>query len=235
MFNFKINFSIFKQIVSYIRVSTGQQQSNAQRHILDSFYAANQLTETNHIEANGVSSGKGYTERHIDDMLSVAKPGALIVISELSRLARSISETFIIVERIRQRGCTLYEVKNNLVFAPGKPDLQSEMMLAMLSLAAAVEKDHIRFRTKARLAELKAKGIKLGNADPDRARRSGATKKAKTMAHAKTIACYVLPLIDRGLSQRAIRDELNRLGLRTVRGAAWTLCATQKLIKCLAS
>jgi DNA invertase Pin-like site-specific DNA recombinase len=92
------------------------------------------------------------------------------------------------------------------------------------------ERDAISKRTKEALAAAKARGVKLGKAGP--ANIAGATEKAQeaAQAHAEKLRATLKGLQAQRLSQRAIADELNALGIPAPRGGAWHLPTVQRVL-----
>lgn len=222
-----IDFKAFKKIISYIRISTGSQETTAQRHAIDKFYSSHQIQETHCIEANGVSSRKRYDKRHIDTLLSTVTRGSLVVVSELSRLARSISEMFDILTAIRiRKGAYIYVINQSLMIKP-EADIHSDTMIFALGLSAQVERDLISQRTKAGVRAAWASGKQKGSPT---IKKLAAKQTAAAIKRAKELKPIIIPMIKKGHSQARIRDELNALGELTVRGKAWCVPSVQRVL-----
>ena len=109
-------------------------------------------------------------------MLGTLEPGDRLLVSELSRLGRSLSQVIQIVETLVRRKIRFIAIKEAIEF-DGKQDLRTKVMIALFGLFAEVERDLISERTKEGLAAAKAKGN--GSAGPRglgniQARRQGA-------------------------------------------------------------
>ncbi len=89
------------------------------------------------------------------------KKGDLLIVSELSRLGRSLGQVIQIVDELVQRNIHFVTVKEAIGFA-GKQDLQTKVMIALFGLFAEVERDLISERTKEGMAAAKARGKLLG-------------------------------------------------------------------------
>ena len=79
-------------------------------------------------------------------------------------------------------------------------------------------------RTRRALAQLKAKGVQLGNrTNLAQAAEAG---RLSSMSNADTFALKMRPIVERmlnaGMSLRACSRELNEQGTSTARGGAWT-------------
>ena len=94
-------------------------------------------------------------------MLGALEPGDRLLVSELSRLGRSLSQVIQIVETLVQRKIRFIAIKEAIEF-DGKQDLPTKVMIALFGLFAEVERDLISERTKEGLAAAKAKGKRLG-------------------------------------------------------------------------
>jgi len=81
------------------------------------------------------------------------------MISELSRFGRSMLEIMQIIAIAVEKGIHIYSVKNNWTL---NDSLQSKILAMVFSLAAEIERELIRQRTKEALKARKERGIKLG-------------------------------------------------------------------------
>jgi DNA invertase Pin-like site-specific DNA recombinase len=142
--------------VAYVRISTGSQDLNSQRlAILD--YAHRQgLTVDTFVEIHA-SSRRPPGARGLDTVLEQVRPGDLILVSELSRLGRSVGQIIQLVDRLIKEHVRLVAIKEHIQLN-GIQDLQTKVMVTLLSLFAEIERDLIAERTKEGLAAARAKG-----------------------------------------------------------------------------
>ena len=84
-------------------------------------------------------------------MLDSLTAGDRLVVSELSRLGRSLGQVIRIVEELVKRKIRFTAIKESIHFE-GKQDLQTKVMIALFGLFAEVERDLISERTKEGLA-----------------------------------------------------------------------------------
>jgi DNA invertase Pin-like site-specific DNA recombinase len=82
-----------------------------------------------------------------------------LIVSELSRLGRSMLECMEILSIAAQKGINVYAVKGNWRL---DGSLQSKIIAMAFSMAAEIERDLISQRTTEALRYKKAQGIKLG-------------------------------------------------------------------------
>ena len=84
-----------------------------------------------------------------------------MIVSELSRLGRSLGQIIRIVDDLISKKVKFIAVKENIVL-DGKQNMQTKVMIAMFGLFAEIERDLISERTKEGLAAARAKGKLLG-------------------------------------------------------------------------
>lgn len=142
--------------VAYIRISTGGQDLDSQRlTILD--YAHRQgLRVDTFVEAR-VSSRRAAVKRGLNTVLEQVHPGDLILVSELSRLGRSVGQIIQLVDHLIKQRVRLVAIKEHIELN-GAQDLQTKVMITMVGLFAEIERDLIAERTKEGLAAARAKG-----------------------------------------------------------------------------
>ena len=148
--------------VAYLRVSTRSQDLANQKLAILEFSQKRRFPIDQFIESR-ISSRQSPLERRIDEMLGTLEPGDRLLVSELSRLGRSLSQVIQIVETLVRRKIRFIAIKEAIEF-DGKQDLRTKVMIALFGLFAEVERDLISERTKEGLAAAKAKGN--GSAGP---------------------------------------------------------------------
>ena len=94
-------------------------------------------------------------------MLGTLQSGDRLLVSELSRLGRSLGQVLQIVATLIERKIRFIAIKE-AIEVEGKQDLRTKVMIALFGLFAEVERDLISERTKEGLAAAKAKGKLLG-------------------------------------------------------------------------
>jgi DNA invertase Pin-like site-specific DNA recombinase len=75
-----------------------------------------------------------------------------LVVSELSRLGRSLGQVIQIVDKLVKRKVRFTAIKEAIRFFEGRQDMQTKVMIALFGLFAEVERDLISERTKEGLA-----------------------------------------------------------------------------------
>jgi len=94
-------------------------------------------------------------------MLANLESGDLLLVSELSRLGRSVGQIIQIVDILIKQQIRFVAVKESIKIN-GKQDIQTKTMITMFGLFAEIERDLISERTKQGLLAAKEKGKILG-------------------------------------------------------------------------
>jgi DNA invertase Pin-like site-specific DNA recombinase len=174
-----------------------------------------------------MSSRKTTKERRIDELLGQLKKKDTLIVSELSRLGRSLGEVVLLVEHLIKKKVRLIAIKQNLKIN-GSPDPVTKAMIGLFSIFGEMERDMISLRTKNGLAAAKARGVKLGNPN---LKRDNKVRQEKALAFAETLRPTLEAFIDQGKSQRFMVDALNQSGVKTRKGAQWNLNQLQAVLK----
>ncbi len=150
-------------IYGYIRVSTVDQNLDGQKNLISRYCMDNKLIVDEWIELE-ISSQKTLLQRRIEELFNKLQPHDTVIVSELSRLGRSIKETLNIIESIvEQKQARLVMLKQNLDLNPGdKNNITNKVLITIFSMLAELERDFISERTKEGLRARVAQGIQLG-------------------------------------------------------------------------
>lgn len=144
--------------IAYLRVSTNEQDLKKNR--ADILHLANEkrLGQVQWVEEI-VSSRISWKKRKIAQVIDSLAEGDNLIVSELSRLGRSMLECMEILALATEKKIHLYAVKGNWQL---ENSLQSKIMAMVFSMAAEIERDLLSQRTKEALAARKRAGMKLG-------------------------------------------------------------------------
>ncbi len=85
----------------------------------------------------------------------------MLIVSELSRLGRSVGDIITTVDTLVKRQIQLRAIKEDIRLN-GPRDLRTRVMVTMFSLFAEIERELISLRTKEALAAARAAGKRLG-------------------------------------------------------------------------
>ena len=161
---------------AYLRVSTDMQDVENQKLGILEYCNTRGLTPVTFIEETR-SSRLSWREREISRILEQAQAGDTIVVSEISRLARSALQVLDILETAAARESSVHIVKSGMVM---DGSMQATITATVLGLAAQIEREFISLRTREALARRKAQGLPLG-------RPRGRAKRVKLDAHREEI------------------------------------------------
>lgn len=145
-------------IYIYLRVSTSAQDTQNQLHGIRQ-YCRERGIEPDSVVEDTASGSVAWTSRKIGELLSVADKGDVLLVAEVSRLARSTLQVLEILKYASERQVSVVIVKNGLAF---DNSMQSKITATILGLAAEIERDFISMRTREALAKRKASGQQLG-------------------------------------------------------------------------
>ncbi|WP_379553568.1 recombinase family protein [Qipengyuania sp. DGS5-3] len=182
--------------VAYLRVSTSKQQKSglglaAQRASITDFLSDDDELVAEFVET--ASGGKDIRDELWNAIRMAKRESAKLLIAKLDRFSRKVS----FISRIMDEGVDLVVAE-----MPTATDFQLHIFAAL----AQEERRLISQRTKAALAEAKRRGVKLGVNGKQLAQEN----KRSADEFAINLAPIVLPMLDAGMSYRAIADELNR-------------------------
>ncbi|OGT05247.1 MAG: hypothetical protein A2Z65_13590 [Gallionellales bacterium RIFCSPLOWO2_02_58_13] len=143
--------------VAYLRISTDKQDEASQRHII-----AGKLVEgVQGVEwvSDTASGGTAWQQRAIAGVLERAARGDRIMVSEISRIARSTVGVLTFLQSAAEKGVTVDAVKSGILL---DGSTSSKIVVTVLAMAAEIERDLLRERTKAALDARKARGLPIG-------------------------------------------------------------------------
>jgi DNA invertase Pin-like site-specific DNA recombinase len=144
--------------IAYLRVSTTDQ--DIEKNKADILHLANdkKLGTVEWVEEK-ISGRVSWKKRQIAQVLEKLGEGDNLIVSELSRLGRSMLECMEILSIASQRKVNVYAIKGDWQL---NDSIQSKILALAFAMAAEIERDLISQRTKEALAARKAAGMKLG-------------------------------------------------------------------------
>mgnify|MGYP000900412493 FL=1 len=213
--------------IAYYRVSTAKQGKSglgleAQKKMVADFVAVNggELVKE-HVEIE--SGAKSERPELLAAIRHADLVGGKLLVGKLDRLSRDLH--FIL---------SLQKSKVDFVVCdlPGCDNFTINIYGAL----AQREREMIAVRTKAGLQARKARGEKMGtnNLKPEMVAEASAKGVAVLKKTADDFAGRVRPVIEglqaRGMSLRGIAAELEKLGVKSARGGAWTPTAVKNIL-----
>ena len=151
------------KVYAYLRVSTDSQNLMQQQNAINEYIKYKGLTITDVVTDEGVSGGVSYKDRHLYNLIQSLNEGDVIVVSEISRLGRSMSDLNKLVnEELKPRKIRLIIITMGLDLDCSNLKAIDEMILFAFSFSAQVEKEMIQERTRNALEARKKKIVNEG-------------------------------------------------------------------------
>lgn len=145
-------------IAGYLRVSTGKQNlENQKDEILR--YAERRKISIDCWVTEVASGKKNEKERKLGALFKKMKPGDTIIVTEISRLSRTLTDIMEIMGKCLKKNIRLYTTKEGYSF---DDSINSKVLCFAFGLVAEIERNLISMRTKEALALRKANGVVLG-------------------------------------------------------------------------
>lgn len=216
--------------IAYYRVSTQKQGQSGlgleaqQQAVLNYLNGGNWQLVAEYTE---IETGKGANALDKRPQLKAAiesckKNKATLVIAKLDRLARNVH----FISGLLETG---------IDFVCADMPQANKVMLQMYSVMAEWERDQISARTKAALAAAKQRGVKLGTAGRANLKPNIEQRQQAANDFAENLRGVIEGMKSRGLTQLAMVDELNRLGIKAARGGQWSQLQLRRLLARLAA
>lgn len=146
-------------IYGYLRVSSDEQDVNSQRQGVDGFATKREWKIDKYITDEGVSGAKDPSKRNLGTLLKDVKEGDTIIVSEISRLGRDLFIVMEILHICMQRNVKVFSVKDGYELGD---NIQSKVLAFAFGLAAEIERQMIRQRTKEGLRLRMRMGVLCG-------------------------------------------------------------------------
>lgn len=214
------------QFVTYFRVSTARQGASglgldAQRQTVAQYLSGSARTVL--AEFVEVETGKGSNALEKRPELRRAlelcrKSGATLLIAKLDRLARNVHFVSGLMEsKVKFVACDLPEA--------------NQLTIHIMAAFAEHEARRISERTRDALAAAKARGVVLGATGPANLKRNNRQRLEAANAFQQRLMPVLNGFVARGLSRRAMVDQLNALNIKAPRGGMWSLVQVQRIVK----
>ncbi len=210
--------------IAYFRVSTDKQGVSglgldAQRESVSRFCASNGLTIINSFE--DIESGRLDDRDGLNQAIALSKStGATIVVAKLDRISRDVH----FVSGLLKSGVQFCDTETGIQ--------QNPFMTLVRSCFAQEEARLIGVRTKAALAQAKARGVKLGASNPVIKEACQRGKRAKGARTIERLTPIFMELFDSGIvSGPALANTLNARGVQSASGKPWTRFTAKKMLR----
>jgi DNA invertase Pin-like site-specific DNA recombinase len=138
------------KVIGYIRVSSVDQNTERQ---LDGIHLDSIFEEK--------VSGATRERPQLEEMLRNLREGDLVVVHDISRLARNLGDLKNIIDEILAKDASVKFIKESLEFAGGDSPMQ-KLMLNLLGSFYEFEREMIRERQREGIAKAKERGVYKG-------------------------------------------------------------------------
>lgn len=145
-------------VIAYLRVSTTRQHIENQRDEITRYTQKREL----HIDRWISDTVSGKTEskkRNLGKILNRLKKGDVLIVTELSRLSRSLHEIMQIMKYCVENEVEVHSTKDGYIF---DDSINSKVLSFAFGLAAEIEHKLISQRTREAMALRKAEGKHMG-------------------------------------------------------------------------
>lgn len=143
----------------YLRVSTDQQDVNSQKIGIEEFCKKHEWNIDGWCMDEGVSGATEPSKRKLGGLLKKCQNGDRLIFSEISRIGRKLVMILDVIKFCSEKGIKIYTVKDRYVL---EDTIQSKVLITVMGLAAEIERDLLRQRTKEGLRRAVANGKTLG-------------------------------------------------------------------------
>ena len=141
----------------YIRVSTQEQNLENQKKAISEKYKIRKWIEEKR------SGTVDFHKRNLGKLIEQLNEGDTLVVTEISRLGRSLNMIFDIIKELQNKKVRVIAIKNNFDLNPQKKnDITAQVLMLAFGLSAQIERDLISERTKQGLIVAKSKGKVIG-------------------------------------------------------------------------
>lgn len=145
----------------YLRVSTDKQDLETQMESVKRWLSEKGITEYKIVKDEGVSGSVPAKQRPgFSNLLNIIEEGDILVVSELTRIGRSLSDVIFTLDELTKRGIRVVAVKEGLDSTAN--EMQFKVMSTLLALFADLEREFIRKRTREGLQKARETGKRIG-------------------------------------------------------------------------
>ncbi len=143
----------------FIRVSKLDQDTEKNKLDILQFANDKKLGNVEFIEEH-ISGKIDYKKRKLGTLLDSMNSGDVLIVPELSRIARSITQILEVIKVTKDKGITLYSLKEG--FNNSEDSITATVTSTIFALVAQIERELISLRTREALHARQLAGVKLG-------------------------------------------------------------------------
>ena len=141
-------------VIGYVRVSTGDQTTETQRHSLQGTYNIDKWFADEAV--SGITKGKD--RAGLGALLSYVRDGDKVVVYSIDRLGRDTIDVLTTVEELQAKGVAIISMREGFDLSTD----HGKLMLTMLVSLAELERKNIKARQMAGIERAKAEGKAMG-------------------------------------------------------------------------
>lgn len=145
-------------VYAYIRVSTTYQTVQNQKLAIREYAKYHRLRNIQWI-AETISGTKQPEKRKLGELLSKVRKDDVIIITEISRLGRSITMILNVLQTLLDKGVKVIAIKEGFELGD---NIQSKVLAFAFGLSAELERTLLSERTKLGLERAKKQGKQIG-------------------------------------------------------------------------
>ncbi|MBR6403206.1 MAG: recombinase family protein [Eubacterium sp.] len=180
---------------AYIRVSTSTQTVQNQKLAIKDYAKSHRIHNITWI-AETISGTKQPEERQLGNLINQVSSGDMIIITELSRLGRSITMILNVLQILLEKNVRVIAIKEGYELGD---NIQSKVLAFAFGLSAELERTLLSERTKLGLERARKQGKHIG--------RKKGQKPSKYKLTGK--AAYIRRERKQGRSKNSLAKELN--------------------------
>lgn len=143
---------------AYVRVSTQEQTTQNQILAIKDYCRYHRITKL-HIVSENISGTKSPDKRKLGNLINEVISGDLIIVTELSRLGRSLMMILDTLQTLLDKGVKVIAIKEGYELGD---NIQSKVLAFAFGLSAEIERNLISERTKQGLDRARKEGKQIG-------------------------------------------------------------------------
>ena len=143
---------------AYVRVSTDLQTVDNQKLAIKNYCRSHRIYNLTFIAEN-ISGTKDPSKRKLGELINIVQFGDLIIITELSRLGRSLMMILDTLQLLLNKGVKVIAIKEGYELGD---NIQSKVLAFAFGLSAEIERNLISERTKQGLELARKNGKQIG-------------------------------------------------------------------------
>ena len=143
--------------VAYLKTSLGGREIQEQKQVILEFAQREDITVSRFIEMPSSATGR----KRIDQLFRQLESGDTLIVSELSRIGRSVGQIVRTVDALIKGNIRFIAVKEG-IWLDEERNSQTQAMVRMFGLLADTDRELVSIHTREGLAAARGKGKKLG-------------------------------------------------------------------------